>query len=609
MMSPSARRTSQRKDLSDEQILFVTKALQELGLSLHEHATAPDVALEMVYASMGLFGCWEAVLYCAGKSESDLWIPLAACCSTACPPLALSASACERLGRLRRPYEVERLLSEDRALGAEGPLLPLFESFSGGMLVPVAAGDRFEGMLLLGPSQTACGWDSQVKHWLQTIGQQGALALKSARARREFEHLSEDRDRKVLQLLTLFEAGREIHSFANWDLLTKNLLYTAMGYLGIREGGLLAQRRSGGPFHVWHSRSLRPARIVETFRLPPEDPLLVDLNRNRRAISRREIEESFGKHEILLLAFEVIVPGLSSRGVEFLLVLGSKLNQSAFSEDEIEYLSILCGQAAVVSENRELVRQNIRAERLAAIGQALAGLGHDFRGVLNGLSGASRHLAKMVAQISEGQSVDGDRLRRWWSVIRANEKRLADLVEDIVEYSKPRVPVREPCQINAMIQDMVHQRQEDLVARRIHVCLDLASSLPTVKADETRMFRVFSNLFDNACDAVTPKTGKVEIRTRLRPDAVIVEVRDNGIGIESENLPKLFDPLFTTKKGSKGTGFGLANVKKIIEEHGGHVRVSSRPSRGSAFTIEIPLRESSRLLEAAVRQDVSGEDR
>jgi len=153
-----------------------------------------------------------------------------------------------------------------------------------------------------------------------------------------------------------------------------------------------------------------------------------------------------------LLAFGVLICGLSSRGVEFLLILGDKLNHSRFTEDEIGYLSILCGQAAVVFENRDLVRQNIQAERLAAIGQALAGLGHDFRGVLNGLSGASRHLAKMVAQISEGQSVDGELLRRWWSVIRANEKRLNDLVDEIVEYSKPRVAVREPCQLNQLIK-------------------------------------------------------------------------------------------------------------------------------------------------------------
>ena len=430
----------------------------------------------------------------------------------------------------------------------------------------------------------------------------------AAELERELQELRKELDRKVFQLMTLFEAGKEIHSFANWDLLTKNLLYTAMGNLGIREGGLWAPRNSGKVFRLWHSRSLRPAKLVESYRVAIDDPLLKFCGETRQALRREEIEKAFHGHPILLLAFEILSPGLSSRGVEFFLVLGSKLNHRKFSEDEIEYLSILCSQAAVVFENRDLVRQNIEAERLAAIGQALAGLGHDFRGVLNGLSGASRHLAKMVAQISEGYAVDGERLSRWWSVIRANEKRLNDLVDEIVEYSKPRVAVREPCQVNQLVMDLATQREEELISRKIQLSLDLASSLPIVKLDATRMFRVLSNLFDNACDAVTEKSGQIEIRTRMKWNALVVEVKDNGMGIEPEQLPRIFDPLFSTKKGSKGTGFGLANVKKIVEEHGGKVEVSSRAHQGTIFRVEIPQRESSWLLEAGIKQDESAQE-
>ena len=285
-----------------------------------------------------------------------------------------------------------------------------------------------------------------------------------------------------------------------------------------------------------------------------------------------------------------------------MLLLGARFNQCALTLDELEYLSILCSQAAVVFENRELVRQNIQSERLAAIGQALAGLSHDVRGVLNGLSGASRHLAKIVEEISDGHPVDIERLRRWWSVVRANEKRLADLVQDIVEYSKPRPAVREPCQLNALVHDLASQRDEEFKNRKIRLRLDLAPALPEVKADATRIFRALSNLLDNAVDAVEPEKGVVELRTRMRLDAVLIEVKDNGVGIDPEHLPKLFDPLFSTKKGSKGTGFGLANVEKIVSEHGGQIDVHSRPGHGSSFRIAIPIRDSSRMLEAAVRQ-------
>ncbi len=124
----------------------------------------------------------------------------------------------------------------------------------------------------------------------------------------------------------MFEAGKEIHSFVNWDLLTKNLLYTAMGNLGIREGGLLAPGQPRGALRMWHPRGLRPAKLVESYRLAAEDPLREYLGRLRRAVRREEIAEALPNHEILLLAFEALAPGLSSRGIEFILVLGEKLN-------------------------------------------------------------------------------------------------------------------------------------------------------------------------------------------------------------------------------------------------------------------------------------------
>ncbi len=426
-------------------------------------------------------------------------------------------------------------------------------------------------------------------------------------SRSALEELREELDRKVLQLLTLFEIGREIHSFANWDLLTKNTLYTAMGNLGLREGALLAPQRPGEPLRILHARGICSESQLNAFTLHLQDPLLEHLAEVRRALKRSEIEQSFPHHGILRLSFDVLLPGISSQDVEFVLLLGAKLNHQPLSADETEYLMILCGQAAVVFENRELMRQNIESERLAAVGQALAGLSHDFRGILNGFTGASRHLGRLVEQLGEGQTVDVDKLKKWWEILRASEKRLSDLIGDVLEYSKSREPVRETCQINDLLRELVRQRQEEFSKRKIQVELDLAGTLPALEADSTRLFRAFSNLVDNACDAVSVDRGRIALRTRMQADVLTVEVKDNGMGIAPEHLCRLFDPLFTTKKGSEGTGFGLANVKKIVEEHQGRVRVISKPGAGSVFRVEIPLQEASRRLESAAREQAPGE--
>jgi signal transduction histidine kinase len=589
-----------------ERAAFVQESLSRLAHALQGHDSAAQIAREAMYGAMGLFGIGDAALYVVDFNRENRWLLAADVLESAPRELPELNAFAERLQGDCRRIEVAALAALE-AENEHSPWRTLRDRFGQGSLVALKRAERIEGHLWLAERLTGRPWTPEEEGWLISLSQYIAEALERSRMAARLEQLRLDLDRKIFQLMTLFEAGKEIHSFANWDLLTKNLLYTAMGNLGIREGGLLAPGLPQGAFRMWHPRGLRPAKLVESYRLAAADPLLAHLVRVRRAVRREEIAEAFPNHEILLLAFEALAPGLSSRGIEFILALGEKLNHAPFSEDEMEYLMILSTQAAVVFENRDLVRQNIQAERLAAIGQAMAGLGHDFRGILNGLSGATRHLAKMIALLADKQPVDSEQLRRWWSVIRANEERLTDLVEEIVEYSKPRQPVREPCQLNRLILDLAAQREEDLKSRKIKLILDLASSLPNVKVDSTRLFRVLANLLENACDAVAEGSGVIEIRTRMRADAIIAEVKDNGSGIDPEHLPKLFDPLFTTKKGSRGTGFGLANVKKIVEEHGGRVEVSTRLHHGSVFRVEIPLRESSWLLEAAEKQEMPEE--
>jgi signal transduction histidine kinase len=122
----------------------------------------------------------------------------------------------------------------------------------------------------------------------------------------------------------------------------------------------------------------------------------------------------------------------------------------------------------------------------------------------------------------------------------------------------------------------------------VNLELDLDESAGEVELDKTRFYRAITNLLENALDAAASKAGAVCLRTKRRDEKVFIEVEDNGEGIQPEDLKKIFDPFFSTKKGSRGTGFGLANVKKIIEEHGGNIRVDSRLHQGSLFCIELP---------------------
>ncbi|HEQ60060.1 MAG TPA: hypothetical protein ENN74_00460, partial [Firmicutes bacterium] len=510
--------------------------LSETAARLSACRDRESIAQELLRAAGELFGVKSGAMYIPPNTPEGLWERVGSSGESAPATMALPEETLRELSDCAlQPDCAERLLASVVSPSTGQSLVEPLEPFHGGMVVPVTAAERLEAILLLGPPAESSGREGEWRGGLTALAQQGAMALYSVRLASELQDLREELDRKVLQLLTLFEVGREIHSFAHWELLTKNILYTAMGNLGIREGALLAPQRPGEPFRIWHSRGMPMGSLAEDFHLPALDPLVKHLGKVRRALERRVVEQSFPHNRILKLAFEVLLPGISSHGVEFVLLLGRKLSGKPLGPDELEYLMILCGQAAVVFENQELVRRSIERERLAAVGQALAGLSHDFRGILQGFDGASRHLGKLLERVREGRSIDAAKLDKWWGLLCSSERRLTDLVQDILEYSKPREPVREACSINALIEELVRQRKEELARRRIRLELDLAPSLPPVEADTTRLYRVLANLFDNACDAVSAGTGRIEVRTRMQPDAVTVEVKDNGVGIAPEN--------------------------------------------------------------------------
>lgn len=566
----------------------IRRELTRLLESPHRFQDETEASRWILYSSLGLLGAWDGALFLRRKDEAH-----AQCSASTSPNCALHLSLSQTIQR--RNIRVVRLDDTGKANGI-AVQKPDDENhlsrFAGGYLVYLRSRSTLEGVLLLGRSRTRPEWADWESLWLRRMAALAGQTLKLARLEQERHQLRQELDRKVLQLLTLFESGKEIHSFSKWEMLTKNVLYTAMGNLGVRDGYLLTPQEVSGAFRMAQVRQASPRNDLEDICISAKDFLLGKLMELRRAIRRHEIETLFPEHPILQQDFDVLIPGVSSRGIEFIMLLGNRLTPDAFTPDEMEYLSILGAQAAVVFENRDLVHQNIRAERLAAIGQALAALSHDFRGVLNGLSGASRHLGKLVSRMADGQEVDAHRLEKWWEVIRANEKRLANLVENIVEYSKPRTPLREPCQINQMILELAAQREEECRKRKVELRLELDPTLPDVLVDSTRIYRALFNLLNNAFEAVESGKGRIVIRTIWKEPFIEIHLEDNGEGIAPENLEVLFDPLFTTRKGSTGTGFGLANVKKIIEEHEGVVAVRSELNQGSRFCLKIPCTQA-----------------
>ncbi len=139
--------------------------------------------------------------------------------------------------------------------------------------------------------------------------------------------------------------------------------------------------------------------------------------------------------------------------------------------------------------------------------------------------------------------------------------------------------------------------QHDLKGR-IELVKDLQPG--SVPCQPGPMTQVFMNLFKNAAQAIDGP-GRIEVQSRTGPDGLEIVVADSGRGIAPEDLPKIFEPFFTTKGVGEGTGLGLAIVHGIVEKHGGTIRCSSEPGRGTRFTLCLPVRATSPGAESASR--------
>ena len=230
-----------------------------------------------------------------------------------------------------------------------------------------------------------------------------------------------------------------------------------------------------------------------------------------------------------------------------------------------------------------LEREVKENERLAEIGQTVAGLSHVLKNVLNGLRAGQYVLDRAL------QKGDDEKLRKGLHVTKSSVRRVERLIFDMLYYAKERVPRREPVDPNEVIAEVADQLRDLAESLGVELRTELDEDLGTVALDRTGIFRAIVDLVTNAIDACTESESGdlVVVRSRGLPDEIVLTVEDNGIGMTEEVLSKVYSRFFSTKAAG-GTGLGLHVVKKITEEHGGTVEVDSVPGTGTAFRLHLP---------------------
>ena len=233
-----------------------------------------------------------------------------------------------------------------------------------------------------------------------------------------------------------------------------------------------------------------------------------------------------------------------------------------------------------ITDRDELERRLVQADKLSSIGLLAAGVAHEVNTPLAVISTYAQMLAKQIS---------GDEQKfKLLDKIAKQTFRASEIVNSLLNFSRTSPTEFVEVDLNKVIRETLTLIEHQLEKAAIEVKLNLAADLPVVKANSGKLQQVFLNLFLNARDAME-SGGTLAVRTWNEDGFARIEVADSGQGIPPEHLERIYDPFFTTKGIRKGTGLGLSVTYGIVREHGGTIRVESRPGAGARFHVELPL--------------------
>ncbi|MFZ1035397.1 MAG: PAS domain S-box protein, partial [Candidatus Acidiferrales bacterium] len=234
-----------------------------------------------------------------------------------------------------------------------------------------------------------------------------------------------------------------------------------------------------------------------------------------------------------------------------------------------------------VTETRAAEKQQLQKEKLAAMGEMMAGVAHELNNPLTAILGISDLMRERAAD---------DATRRQVEIVLKQARRAAGIVQNLLAFSRPSALASKKLRPEQVVKQVIDQQQASLRQKNVAIQLEAPEGLPAVDADPRLLQQVFVNLIVNAEQAISSRRdhGTLRIAVEAADGKIAFVFADDGPGISPENLAKIFDPFFTTKRPGGGTGLGLTICQAIVKEHGGTMEVQSTPEAGAEFRVILP---------------------
>ncbi|HAV92023.1 TPA: hypothetical protein DCW38_02445 [candidate division WOR-3 bacterium] len=322
--------------------------------------------------------------------------------------------------------------------------------------------------------------------------------------------------------------------------------------------------------------------IIEAFQFP--DIVMVRLEIDGKIYTSREFKVTPDK------IFSDIITENAKRGIleVFHKAPFYKKDEVFFLDEEQTLINAITRQIALILEKEKieedketLHHQLLHADRLATIGQLVAGVAHELNEPLSSILGFSQ-LIKKNENLAVQTREDNEKIVK--SALHARE-----IIKKLMFFAKRMPPQMIPVDLNDIVKETIYFLESHLIKSAIELQMKLSPEIPKVIADPSQLYQVLVNLVVNAIQSMD-RGGILKIETIPSGEFVRLSVEDNGYGMSEDVVGKIFIPFFTTKK--DGTGLGLSVVHGIVESHGGKIEVKSIEKKGTVFSVMLPAEKS-----------------
>ncbi len=314
---------------------------------------------------------------------------------------------------------------------------------------------------------------------------------------------------------------------------------------------------------------------------------------NTKTDNRFSPGDSILKHGI---RSTICVPIKGRKQILGIMQVSCSVSKHTYTREELQLLTAIGYQSGLAVDNVRLYESLVQNERMAAMGETVAFLSHHIKNILQALTSGVE-----IVDLGLQQENIKD-VKKTWPIVQRTLHRINQLILNMLAFSKERKPLFQSVDIISIIKEIVELEKIHAEERGVILMANL-HYVPPIHAESAGLQQAMLNLISNALETVPDQSGVVTVSSRFDTanNNVVVEVSDNGGGIAPEDQKKIFTPFFSSK-GQKGTGLGLAVTRKVIKEHGGHIRVSSKVGMGTKFTITLPVKSGN---DASGTQDMS----